>query len=38
MSKTDYNFVTLLFVFAALLGVLGSMSMGALIMFLTAFM
>jgi hypothetical protein len=38
MSKVDYNFVTLLFVFAVLLGVLGIFSIGALVMFLTAFM
>jgi len=38
MSKHDYNFMTLLLVLAVLLGITGVMGLGALIMFLTAFM
>lgn len=38
MSKHDYNYVLLLFVACLVLGALGLFSIGALIMFLTAFM
>lgn len=38
MSKIDYNFQLLLVVLLIMLGVMGLASIGALMMFLTAFM
>lgn len=38
MTKSDYNFQVLMVIILILLGVSGIMAMGALMMFLTAFM
>lgn len=38
MSKLDYNFQVLLLLFAVILGIVGAAAIGALMMFLFAFL